>query len=810
MRFLIVLSLLLLGARVAAQDYVVCVDTVAELEDAVLVSSSPVPFSRVIVRVEQGTYNLSSSLILRTSAQSDLPIIRPLQLLGGYSNNCAARTLNASNTIMQNNGSKLLKWDVKRDLKIQGFSFSSFDNPIDLENFEIDDTEQNIDISNNRFTGGSGQIDISVEAGSDLSLVTFKNNQLYGRATNTNCSLRIIGDNSADTTVRMVVSNNTFAGNGTGSADTLCFGNIDLPSFYNNIFYTNSGDDLKGASTNGLVTSANNIYQSTSAVNFLINTNNNSNNPLFIDYPAGDLRLQTSSPAANSGSSIVPFGLGSFDVAGKARVIGVSVDRGANESNNSGLFTLSVTNTNDAGAGSLREAMTLANGTPGLNGILFDIPGAGCPKIINLTSALPGITDDLVIDASSQPGSVPNTSDIAFNGTRCILLRGTGIGLRVPSSAAAGTQLTVDSMVFGGFDFSIALQGGSGHIVRGSHFGVNLGGTNNSGLIGVLVSANDVLIGGDGPDERNVFARLVDAGGFTGAGVSIASSALRTQVINNYFGTEPNGVLPAENSYGIITDGDDGEFDDNQIANSTEAAIWLRTDAHNNFVHDSRLGLPVICIGTCPTSSANVRGIVVDGQVNRLLRNEIAYSSQAGVRVIGDDNAVSRNTVYGGSTFVPPIDIAASGFSANDNDALQPSPSGNRGINYPVLSEASFVANAAAPNEIKVDGSLETINGSYTIDFYASDRRLALLIGQGSRCEGRQYLGSTNVIINNAPVGSNGSVAFSVNLDASEAAARFITAQAVRKLVIDGALRLADSSEFGNCLDAPMFADGFE
>jgi hypothetical protein len=811
MRYPISLSLLLLSMRISAQDYIVCVDTVAELEDAVLVAASAIPFTRVIVRVEQGTYNLSSSAILRTTAQQPLSMLRSLQLLGGYTGGCAARVLNASNTILQNNGSKLLKWDINRDLKIQGFSFSSFDNPIDLENFEINDTEQSIDISNNRFIGGSGQIDLSVEAGSDLSLITFKNNQIYGRGTDTNCSLRIFGDNSADTVVRMVVSNNTFAGNGTGSADTLCFGFIDLPGFYNNIFYTNSGDDLKGSVSNGLVTALNNIYQSTSALSFALggNLNNNANNPLFVDYPAGDLRLQNGSTASNSGFSNVPYGLGSFDVASKARVIGTSVDRGANESNNAGLFNLTVTNTNDAGTGSLREAITLANGTPGLNGVLFNIPGSSCPKVINLTSALPSITDDLVVDASSQPGNVPNTSDIAFNGERCVLLRGTGIGLRVPSAAASDIRLVVDSMAFGGFDFSIALQGGSGHIVRGSHFGVNLGAANNTGLVGVLVGANDVLIGGSGPDERNVFARQVSAGGFTGAGVSITSSALRTEVTNNYFGTEPNGVLPAENSYGIIVDGDDGQFDDNLIANSTQTALWLRTDARNNYVHDSRLGLPVICIGSCPTSSANARGFVIDGTVNRLLRNEIAFSQQQGVRVTDDDNAVSRNTVYGGPFLTAAIDIAGSGFTPNDNDALTP-PAGNRGINYPVLRNASYVTNASGANEIKVDGTLDTINGSYTIDLYASDRSLGIILGSSNRCEGRQYLGSTTVSISNAPAGANGSASFSVNVDASDAAGRFITAQAVRRTVIDGALRLADSSEYGGCLDAPMFANGFE
>jgi hypothetical protein len=812
MRILLCLICFAISGFARSQDYAVCVDTVAELEDAVILATVSIPFSRVIVRVEQGTYNLSASPILRTTAQQPLPLIRSLQLLGGYTNGCAARTLNASNTILQNTGAKRLEWLVKRDLKIQGFHFTAFANPIDLVNFEVEETEQQIDFSNNLLVGGSGQIDIGVQAGSDTSLITFKNNEIFGRQTDTNCSLRILGDSAPDTTARAIVSNNTFAGNGNGGADTLCLGSVDLPSFYNNIFYTNSGDDLAGIGfSNGPVTSANNIYQSVdSDFTFAVNSNNNSGNPLFVDYPAGDLRLQTTSPAANSGTSSVPFGVGSFDVAGKTRVIGTTIDRGAHESNNSGLFLLSVTNTNNAGAGSLRDAIVAANSTPGLNGIVFNIPGAGCPKIINLTSSLPGITDSLVIDGGTQPGSVANTSDIAFNGTRCVLLRGpgSGIGLQVPGGAPASTQLVVDSLVFGGFDFSVFLSGGRDHIVRGSHFGVNLGGGSNAGIIGVFISGpNDVQIGGNGPDERNVFARQV-TDGTLGAGLLIGETSLRTEVINNYFGTEPNGVLPAENSYGIISDGDDGQYSENLIANSTETAIWLREDARNNLVNSSRIGLPVVCFGSCPNTSSNRRGMEIDGSANRTIQNEIAFSQSIGVRVTGNDNALSKNRVYGGGFFTAPIDIAGIGFTANDNDAAPTLPAGNRGINYPLLTKASFFTN---PRRIEVEGVLQSSVGNYSIDFYASDRRLGgPFIGIGFRCEGQQYLGSTGAVISTSIPGVNGAAAFSASFDADVAIGRYITAQAVRKVVIDGQLRLADSSEYGDCLDAPFFADGFE
>src|SRR6478752_3810629 len=76
------------------------------------------------------------------------------------------------------------------------------------------------------------------------------------------------------------------------------------------------------------------------------------------------------------------------------------------------LATITVTGTGDTiavdGAVTLREAITAANtnadpsgdttpGDPGLDTIAFNIPGAGV-RTINLTSALPTITEPVVID----------------------------------------------------------------------------------------------------------------------------------------------------------------------------------------------------------------------------------------------------------------------------------------------------------------------------------------------------------------------------------------------------------------------------
>src|SRR6188474_1521057 len=72
--------------------------------------------------------------------------------------------------------------------------------------------------------------------------------------------------------------------------------------------------------------------------------------------------------------------------------------------------TFTVTNTNDSGAGSLRQAINDAAAAPSAahdNVVAFNIAGTGV-HTIRPTSALPPIKD-LTIDGYTQPGSRENT-----------------------------------------------------------------------------------------------------------------------------------------------------------------------------------------------------------------------------------------------------------------------------------------------------------------------------------------------------------------------------------------------------------------
>ncbi len=89
--------------------------------------------------------------------------------------------------------------------------------------------------------------------------------------------------------------------------------------------------------------------------------------------------------------------------------------------------TFTVTNTNDSGAGSLRQAILDANANPGLDTIAFNISGSGVHTIA-LSTTLDTITGPVFLDGYSQPGASANTLAVGTtrsSGSRSTPERGT-------------------------------------------------------------------------------------------------------------------------------------------------------------------------------------------------------------------------------------------------------------------------------------------------------------------------------------------------------------------------------------------------
>lgn len=86
--------------------------------------------------------------------------------------------------------------------------------------------------------------------------------------------------------------------------------------------------------------------------------------------------------------------------------------------------TFVVTNTNDAGDGSLRQAILDANANEGTDTIIFNIesdPNSEGIHVITVASLLPSVTDAAIIDGTSQPGySSENGPVVEITGTQLV------------------------------------------------------------------------------------------------------------------------------------------------------------------------------------------------------------------------------------------------------------------------------------------------------------------------------------------------------------------------------------------------------
>lgn len=794
------------SSRVEAVDLTICADTVAEIEAGIAAANDPnLPEDRVVISVVQGNYDLTNSLVLQGLNDSRI-IWRDLLLLGGYSgpSTCAVRTLQPTNTVFRNtNVLRRLSFAPRRNVTISGIHWQNFEGQIRIEGTHPSIVQQEIEFSNNRITGGRGTVALSAATDGDDSRIFLRNNIIALRAIGSDAIALAIGGDAGAGTVSAALSNNTITLN--AMATTVFLFSLESVNLSNNIISLNAGSGGFELSTNNVQNfDAYHNHFGTIAPStvFTNNVNNSPASPNFINALASDFRLQTGSTAINTGLDTPLLSPGATDIANLARRVG-TIDRGAHESTVGEGGEIVVNNTSDSGAGSLRAAITLANNTVGFNRVVFAISGVSCPKVITLQSALPLIVSSMNIEGNTQAGYVPNTSLSGDNGTRCIaLVPGNGSitnGIEVPSSAAS-SRLVVDSLAIGGFAGSgIALNGGRAHRIVGSQFGGSIGGTSLAGgLNGINVSANDVEIGDDDPAERNALGGYNSTGFLQGTAIVLDSTTVNARLTNNFIGMRPSGGALA-NTVGVNIQGDINYLQDNVISYSTQLAVRIGSAASNNILSRNRFGLPPLClIGAC-ASAANRQAVLIEGFANQLNSNEIANSEIAAVRVTGEINPLLSNAIYNGELLFPAIDIAALGFTNNDNDSAANLPTGNRGQNYPLLN-----AIGSGPlGTLLVGGRLESANGEYLIQYFSANRALDLTL----RCEARRFLGSRVVVINNGTASSDGFADFSRLLPTSKEL--WLTATATRLEQSGGQTFYRDTSEIGKCFENPLFIDGF-
>lgn len=210
---------------------------------------------------------------------------------------------------------------------------------------------------------------------------------------------------------------------------------------------------------------------------------------------------------------------------------------------------LVVTTTNDSGAGSLREAIQVANSfiSAGSDTISFAIPGAGV-KTINLSSALPVITDAVLLDGYTQPGASANTLCAGNDAVlRVVLAGGLIVGNADGLTLAGVGNITVRGLVIHAFPGDgVAITSGTNHQVAGCFVGMDVTGSSNTVgnvangiyVLGPGTSAN--RLGGETPADRNVISAN------SSTGITIENSP-NNIVAGNFIGTDASGTLDRGN-----------------------------------------------------------------------------------------------------------------------------------------------------------------------------------------------------------------------------------------------------------------------
>ncbi len=211
-----------------------------------------------------------------------------------------------------------------------------------------------------------------------------------------------------------------------------------------------------------------------------------------------------------------------------------------------GAFT--VNSTADPGFGAcdatectLREAIIAANQTPNVDQpdeIHFAIPGAGLHTIA-LASSLPEITDPVVIDGYTQPGSSPNTLAVGTDAVLQVELNGNGAnntGLFITAGGSTVRGLVINRC--GAYGVSVIT--GGGNTIAGNWIGTDATGTadlpNFGAGIYVLFSSGNT-IGGTSPADRNVIV-----GGANPAVFDAGTAGGGHTIQGNYIGTNAAGT----------------------------------------------------------------------------------------------------------------------------------------------------------------------------------------------------------------------------------------------------------------------------
>jgi len=309
------------------------------------------------------------------------------------------------------------------------------------------------------------------------------------------------------------------------------------------------------------------------------------------------------------------------------------------------LATFTVSNTNDAGAGSLRQAIIDANAAGGADVIDFSIGSSA--RTITLASTLPTITGQVVIDATTQAG---------FGGTPLIEVKGAGSSGGIQGLTLSGGNSTVRGLVLNQFaGAAIQIDTAGGNVIAGNYIGVSADGTASSGNDrGVVVTVGNNTIGGSVAADRNVIS------GNTQAGILLTGSGASGNLVQgNFIGTNAAGtaaltgqaigvqmMLSAANN----TIGGTAAGAGNLISGNTSGVVIQDAGTTGNVLQGNLIGTDAA--GTAALGNSTDGVVLKDGADGNTVggtaagaRNIISGNGATGIDIQTNNNTVEGNYV---------------------------------------------------------------------------------------------------------------------------------------------------------------------
>jgi hypothetical protein len=329
--------------------------------------------------------------------------------------------------------------------------------------------------------------------------------------------------------------------------------------------------------------------------------------------------------------------------------------------------TFNVTNTNDSGPGSLRDAVSKTNANTGPDAVAFDtgVFPPGSTTVITLASPV-RLSDMSGGTRLEGDGRVRLTSDTAeFNGIEITsgsnVVRGlqivgfsSGVVLVRNTDAAnnviGGALPSQRNVISNNWLHGIALDGPgtANNRVIGNYIGLDPTGSTVWGEqangVDIAHGAHDNVVGGMIPGERNV----ISGNTFVGVGVSDTTSegTRDNHIRGNYIGTDHTGMFGIPNNQGGIGIGFDAT---GTVIGGTEPGAGNVISGHTGLTPHG------IRVGTLSSGNfiyGNIIGLTADGLVP--LPNEFGIfmagdtnDNQIGGLGPNESNIISGNTGWG-------------------------------------------------------------------------------------------------------------------------------------------------------------------